>query len=69
MNGGGGGQHCVKTPDMWNTGVSEKLTLKDERKLRVFENGMLRSIFGLKRGKIIWKWKKLQNEDLYALYS
>jgi hypothetical protein len=39
------------------------LTLKEERKLRVFENRVLRRIFGPKRDKVTGEWRKLQNEE------
>jgi hypothetical protein len=35
----------------------------------VFENGVLRRIFGLKRDEVTGGWRKLQNEDLHNLYS
>jgi hypothetical protein len=35
----------------------------------VFENRVLRRIFGLKRGEIIGGWTKLRDEELYNLYS
>ena len=37
--------------------------------LRVFENRVLRRIFGPKRGEVTQEWRILRNEDLYALYS
>jgi hypothetical protein len=45
------------------------LTLREERRLRVFENRVLRSIFGPKRYVVTGKWKRLHNEELYDLYS
>jgi hypothetical protein len=45
------------------------LTLREERKLRVFENRVLRRIFGSKRKKAIREWRKLHNEELKDLYS
>ena len=45
------------------------LTLKEEHRLRVFENGMLRRIFEPKRAGIIGEWRKLHNEELNGLYS
>jgi hypothetical protein len=35
----------------------------------VFENRVLRKIFGLKRGEVIRGWRKLHNEKLHKLYS
>jgi hypothetical protein len=37
--------------------------------LRVFENRVLRRIFGPKRGEVTGEWRKLHNEELYNLYS
>jgi hypothetical protein len=45
------------------------LTLREERKLRVFESRVLRRIFGAKRDEITVKWRKLHNEELNDLYS
>jgi hypothetical protein len=44
------------------------LTLREERRLRVFENRMLRRIFGPKRDKVTREWRKLHNEELNNLY-
>jgi hypothetical protein len=44
------------------------LTLREERRLRVFENRVLRRIFGPKRDKVTGEWRKLYNEELYELY-
>jgi hypothetical protein len=38
-------------------------------RLRVFENRVLRRIFGLKRDEVTEEWRRLQNKELYALYS
>jgi hypothetical protein len=38
-------------------------------KLRVFENRMLRRIFGPKRDGVTGRWRKLHNEELHDLYS
>ena len=40
------------------------LTLREERRLRVFENMVLRSIFGPKRDGVTGEWRKLRNENL-----
>ena len=45
------------------------LTLKEERRLWVFENWMLRRIFGSKRDEVTREWRKLHNEELNDLYS
>jgi hypothetical protein len=45
------------------------LTLKEECRLRVFENRVLKRIFGPKRGKVVREWKKLHNEELNDPYS
>jgi hypothetical protein len=45
------------------------LTLREEHRLRVFENRMLRRIFGPKRDKVTGGWRKLHNEELHDLYS
>ena len=37
--------------------------------LRVFQNGLLRKIFGPKRGEVTEEWRKLHNEELNDLYS
>jgi hypothetical protein len=43
--------------------------LKKERRLRVFENRVLRRIFRPKRDEVTGEWRKLHNEDLNGLYS
>jgi len=45
------------------------LTLKEERRLRVFENKVLRKVFGPKRDEVTGEWRKLHNEELNDLYS
>ena len=45
------------------------LTMKEEYRLRVFENTVLSRIFGPKRDEVIGKWRKLHNEELNNLYS
>jgi hypothetical protein len=42
--------------------------LREEHRLRVFENRMLRRIFGPKRYGVIGGWRKLHNEELHNLY-
>jgi hypothetical protein len=45
------------------------LTVREEHKLRVFENRVLRRIFGPKRDGVRRRWRKLHNEELHNLYS
>jgi hypothetical protein len=45
------------------------LTVREEHKLRVFENRVLRRIFGPKRDEVMGGWRKLHNEALHNLYS
>jgi len=45
------------------------LTLREERKMRVFENMVLRRIFGPRRGKVMGEWRRLHNEELSDPYS
>ncbi|KAJ4439113.1 hypothetical protein ANN_15070 [Periplaneta americana] len=44
------------------------LTLREEQRLRVFENKVLRQIFGAKRDEVTGEWRKLHNAELHALY-
>jgi hypothetical protein len=43
--------------------------LREERRLRVFENRVLRRVFGPMRDEVTGEWRKLHNEELYDLYS
>jgi hypothetical protein len=45
------------------------LTLREKHRLRVFENKVLRRIFGRKRDEVTGGWRKLHNEELRDLYS
>jgi hypothetical protein len=42
--------------------------LREAHRLRVFDNRVLRRIFGPKRGEVMGEWRKLHNEELH-LYS
>jgi hypothetical protein len=44
------------------------LTLREECRLRVFENSVLRRVFGPKRDEVTLEWRKLHKEDLNDLY-
>jgi hypothetical protein len=43
--------------------------LREEHRLRVFENRMLRGIFGPKRDEVTGEWRRLHNEERNDLYS
>jgi hypothetical protein len=45
------------------------LTLREEHRLRVFENRVLRKIFGPRRDEVTGDWRTLYNEELHSLYS
>jgi len=45
------------------------LILREKRKLRVFENMVLRRIFGPRRDEVMGEWRRLHNEELNDLYS
>jgi hypothetical protein len=45
------------------------LTLREEHRLMVFENMVLRRIFGPKRDKVTGEWRRLHNEELNDLYT
>jgi hypothetical protein len=45
------------------------LTLREEHRLSMFENRVLRRIFGPKRDEVAVGWRKLHNEELCDLYS
>jgi hypothetical protein len=44
-------------------------TLREERRLRVFERRVLRRVFGPKRDEVTREWRKLHNEEISDLYS
>jgi hypothetical protein len=45
------------------------LTLREEHGLRVFENRVLRRIFGPKNDEVTGEWRRLHNEELNDVYS
>jgi hypothetical protein len=45
------------------------LTLREEHRLRVFEDKVLRRIFASRRNEVTKDWRKLHNEELHNLYS
>jgi hypothetical protein len=48
---------------------TKSLILREERRLRLFENRVLRSIFGPNGEEVIGEWRKRHNEELRDLYS
>jgi hypothetical protein len=48
---------------------SWSLTLREECRLRVFENKVLWRIFGPKRDEVTGEWRRLHNKQLYGLHS
>ena len=44
------------------------LTLREERRLMVFENRVLKRVFGPRRDEVTGEWRKLHNEELHDLY-
>jgi hypothetical protein len=49
--------------------IMHPLTVREEHKLKVFENRVLRGIFGLKRDGVTGGWRKLYKEELHNLYT
>jgi hypothetical protein len=45
------------------------LTLREEHRLRVFENRVIRRIFGPRTEEVIGDWRRLHNEELHNLYT
>jgi hypothetical protein len=56
-------------PDVLYGCETWSLTLREEHRLRVFENRVLRRIFGPKRDEVTGEWRKLHSEELHILYS
>jgi hypothetical protein len=64
-------EHKVK---IWKTTILpvvlyRPVTLREEHKLRVFKNKVLRRIFGHKRNEAMEDWRKLHNGELHSKYS
>jgi hypothetical protein len=45
------------------------ITLKEEHRLKLFENGVVRNVFRHKTGEVREEWRKLHNGELHDLYS
>ena len=54
---------CLYGRETWS------MTMREERKLRVFENMVVRRIFGPRRDEVTGEWRRLHNEELNDLYS
>jgi uncharacterized membrane protein len=48
--------------------VRRSVTLREEHRLRMFENRVLRRIFGPKRDEVTGEWRRLHNEELNQFY-
>jgi hypothetical protein len=55
-------------PDFYGCGTWS-LTLREELWLRMFQNRVLRRIFGPRKDEVTGEWRKLHNEELHHLYS
>ena len=60
---------CTKLPVVLYGCETWSMTLREELRLRVFENRVLRRVFGPKRDEETGQWRKLHNEELSVLYS
>jgi hypothetical protein len=65
-----GQNYCIKVAKNSFDGCETwSLTLREEHRLRVFENRVLRIIFGPKRDEVTGEWRKLHSGELHILYS
>ncbi|KAJ4443728.1 hypothetical protein ANN_05505 [Periplaneta americana] len=64
-------QRCLAMPTIYKANICETwtLTLREEQRLKVFENELLGKIFGAKRDEVTGEWRKLHNVELHALCS
>ena len=53
---------CLDGCEFWS------LILRNEHRLRVFENRVLINMYGPKRDEVTEEWRRLHNKELYALY-
>jgi hypothetical protein len=61
--------NTIILPDVLYECETWSLTLREEHRLRVFENRVLRGVSGPKRDEITGEWRKLHDEELRILYS
>jgi hypothetical protein len=60
---------CLKSLEDFTHRICLSLTLREEQRLREFENRVLWRIFGPKRDEATGEWRRLHNEELNELYS
>jgi len=60
---------CIILPVVLYGCETWSLTLREECRIRVFENRVLRRIFGAKRDEVTEEWRKLHNEEFNVVYS
>jgi hypothetical protein len=59
----------IIVPDVFYGCETWSVTLREEHRLRVFENRVLRGIFGPKGDEVTGEWRKLHGGELHNLYS
>jgi hypothetical protein len=64
-----GGVHRGKVTPVFLPCENWYLIFREDFTLRVFENRVLKRIFGPKRDEVTGEWRRLHNKELYALYS
>jgi hypothetical protein len=62
-------QYVNYIPRIFLVAVTSSLALREERRLRVFENRVSRRMFGPKRDDVTREWRKLHSDELNDLYS
>jgi hypothetical protein len=60
---------CIFLPVVLYGCETWSLTLREEHRLRVFENRVLRRIFGPERDELTGEWRKLHSGDFHNMYS
>ena len=60
---------CTILPVVLYGCETRSLTLREERKLKMFQNMVLRRLFGPRRDEVAGEWRRMHNEELNDLYS